>query len=291
MKKYFSLGDLLNDFREKNNQTQTDLATELDVDVRTIARWENNQSLIKPDKEANVVERTFIPYQVIHNLNATVPMPVYYDFKIRKYSLTAIEQDLPNAEWFHSRMDAVSQRVKQISSAEEVECIAKYHRFLYPTDKPVSKALIMHAAKILPELNVILYDTAGFYAGHRVVFPVSLATFQKLKNREMVEGELRQTQLVNYKTSEPAVFYGYSSYADCNENVYYLVASLIRFIKKQCPDNYIYGGLVVRYDILDLLPKLGPKKIWEDREEQKKFGMISPPTFFEGQFNEVLLGD
>lgn len=291
MTKYFSLGELLTDFRKKNSLTQADFAVELGVDVRTIARWENNQSLIKPDKEEEIVEKSFIPYQVVHNLNATVPMPLYYDFSIRKYSLTAIEQELPDAEWFRSRKDAFSQRVKPITTPEEVECIARYHRFLYPTDKPVSKLLIRHAAQAMPELNVLMYDTAGFYAGHRVAFSVSPATFQKLKNREMTEGDLRESHLVNFKASSSAMLYGYSSYADCNENFYYLVATLIRFIKNERAGNYTFGGLVVRHDCFELLEKVGLKKIWEDKEEQKRFNMVSPPTFMEGRFNEVLLGE
>jgi hypothetical protein len=53
----------------------------------------------------------------------------------------------------------------------------------------------------------------------------------------------------------------------------------------------MFGGLVVRHDAFEILEKVGLKKVWEDKEEQKKLGMVSPPTFYEGQFNDVLLGD
>lgn len=288
MKKYYALGELLVDYRGMNNLTQSEVAAMLDVDVRTVARWENNESLIKTDKEDEVVEKTFIPYQVIHNLNAAVPMPVYYDFKIRKYSLTGVSKALPDAEWFRLKMDATSPRVRATKTAEDVEVIAKYHRFLYNTQKPVRKSLILEAARLFPEINLIMYDAAGYYAGHRVVFPISDATFQKLRNREMVEGELREKDLQNYKTSAKPVFYAYSTYADSNENSYYMVGSFLRFIKSLGNIDYIYAVLAVRYDSIKVLEDMGLKKVWEDKAEQERLGLVSPPTFFEGKLHDFL---
>jgi hypothetical protein len=290
VKKYYSLGELLVDYRHLNKQTQADLAAMLNVDVRTIARWEKNESLINPDKEADVVEHTFIPYQVIHNLNAPVPLPMYYDFRIRKYSLTEIEQEMPDANWLRERMDAVSERIRPINTDAEVEQVIRYHSFLYPTEKTINKPLLKQAVRMLPQLNYILYDTAGFYAGHHVVFPLSIATFQRLKNREIVEGDLRDTDLKNFKTVKPPVLYAYSVYADCNENFYYLLAVFIRFMRELNEENYIYGGLMVRHDAAEIVEQIGLKKIWEDQKEQKELGMLSPPTFLEGKFNKVLLG-
>lgn len=291
MKKYYSLGELLTDFRQLNNQTQSDMAALLAVDVRTIARWENNETLIKPDKVEAVVETTFIPYQVIHNLNAVVPLPVYYDFSIRKYSLTELQQVLPTHAWFRESREIISERMHPISTDKEIEHIVKYHNFLYPTDRPVNPLLIKHAVRLLPDLNYVMYDMAGFYAGHHVVFPIGLDTLQKLRNREMIEGELRETQLVNYKTTKPITLYGYSFYADCNENFFYVLAKGVRFLKGLAPDDYVYGALLVRPDALKLAEQMGLRKIWEDKEEQSKLGMRTPPASVEGKFNDVFLGE
>lgn len=290
MKKYYSLGELLAEYRRLNNQTQSDLAAVLSVDIRTIARWEKNETLINPDKVADVVEATFIPYQVVHNLNSPVPLPVYYDFRIRKYSLTAIEKELPDIEWFRARMEAVSERVRPTTTDKEIESIMRYHRFLYPTDKPVGAALIRQAAQLLPEMNYVLYDTAGFYAGHHVVFPISVATHEKLKNRELVAGDLRETHLRNYKTEAKPAFFTYSVYADSNENFYYLTATFLRFLK-DFPKDYIFGALMVRYDALNFATQIGFNVIWEDKEEQEKLKMIGPPTFLEGKLNPLFSGN
>ena len=80
MKKYSSIGELLIDYRTLNNISQIELASKFDLDVRTIQRWEKNITLLKADKEEEMVDVTFIPYQVIRNLNAPVSIPTFYDF-------------------------------------------------------------------------------------------------------------------------------------------------------------------------------------------------------------------
>ena len=63
MKKYSSIGELLIDYRTLNNISQIDLASKFDLDIRTIQRWEKNITLLKADKEEEMVDITFIPYQ------------------------------------------------------------------------------------------------------------------------------------------------------------------------------------------------------------------------------------
>ncbi len=61
MKKYSSLGQLLLDYRKVYAVSQIDLAAQFGVDIRTIIRWEKNETLLKPDKEEEMVDITFIP--------------------------------------------------------------------------------------------------------------------------------------------------------------------------------------------------------------------------------------
>ena len=90
MKKYSSIGELLIDYRNRNKTSQIELASEIDVDIRTIQRWEKNITLLKPDKEEELGTITFIPQQLIRNLNTSNPIPTYYDFNLRKYSFSSI---------------------------------------------------------------------------------------------------------------------------------------------------------------------------------------------------------
>jgi len=125
------------------------------------------------------VGKTFIPYQAIHNLNAVVPMPVYYDFKIRKYSLSGISKELPDADWFLKKMDASSPRVRAIKTAEDVENVVKYHRFLYDAEKPVKNSLILKAVRKFPELNLIMLMQQDIMRG---IALFSLSPFPRFKS-------------------------------------------------------------------------------------------------------------
>ena len=69
MKKYYNLGELLIDYRHFNGVSQSEVASQLDVDIRTVIRWEKGESLLNPEKEKALADITFIPYQVIRNSN------------------------------------------------------------------------------------------------------------------------------------------------------------------------------------------------------------------------------
>ena len=131
MKKYRTLGDLLIDYRSFHSKSQSELASQLDVDVRSVIRWEKNETLVSSDKESVMSEMTFIPYQVIRNLNSTTQIPTFYDFDLRKYSLSALSSDLPDANWIKSRINYQTERVQSVSIARDI----KKHSMFYGTSK------------------------------------------------------------------------------------------------------------------------------------------------------------
>lgn len=265
-----------------NDVSQSDLAAMLDVDVRSVIRWEKNETLVKSDKEKDLVEQTFIPYQVIRNLNAAVPLPIFYDFKIRKYSSSEISIGLPDATAFKTHLEAVSPMIHPIADNPEknIKNIVHFHRYLYKTDKPVQGKLIDEAAKLLPDLNLVLYDQAGYYAGHCVVFPIKRDAYEQLRSRKKLEGELNVNDLVNYKTADQPILYGYSIYGDCNENMHYMLNPLFAFLKEN-PTLWL-AGLASRPDGVRLFEDLGLRKVWVDPPQYSDNDYEFCPVFMEG---------
>jgi transcriptional regulator with XRE-family HTH domain len=288
MKKYSSLGEILFDFRNRNNISQIDLAAKFDVDIRTILRWEKNETLLKPEKEEVMVEITFIPYQVIRNLNAPVVIPTYYDFDLRKYSLSSLSNDLPDADWIKEKIDKTTLRIRAIENNTDINNIIRFTSLQKNHLKSIDKDLITAAIKLIPELNLIVTDTSGNYAGHCVYFPLSVETYEKIKNREIKEKDLKIEDLVDYKTQETPVFYCHSITADCNENFFFIIGEVLTFYRDTPLNNYIYALLTSRYDSYNMSNELGVTMIWEDKEIQKKFDMISPPRLYEGNFSNFL---
>ncbi len=288
MKKYSSLGEILFDFRNRNNISQIDLAAKFDVDIRTILRWEKNETLLKPEKEEVMVEITFIPYQVIRNLNAPVVIPTYYDFDLRKYSLSSLSNDLPDADWIKEKIDKTTRRIRAIENNTDINNIIRFTSLQKNHLKSIDKDLINAAIKLIPELNLIVTDTSGNYAGHCVYFPLSVETYEKIKNREIKEKDLKVEDLVDYKTQETPVFYCHSITADCNENFFFIIGEVLMFYRDTPLNNYIYALLTSRYDSYNMSNELGVNLIWEDKEAQKVFDMISPPRLYEGNFSNFL---
>ena len=168
MKKYSSIGELLIDYRTLNNISQIELASKFDLDIRTIQRWEKNITLLKADKEEEMVDITFIPYQVIRNLNAPVSIPTFYDFNTRKYSLSVIAQELPNPNWIKSKMNNTTERLRTISHNSDIDDIIRCSLIQKHISKPIRKELILKACFLTAES----VSNSPFF-GIIVVYPVT----------------------------------------------------------------------------------------------------------------------
>ncbi len=286
MKKYDTLGDLLTDYRKYNGLSQADLGELLDVDMRTISRWENNDTLIKPEKEKEFVEKLLIPYQVIRNLNSDNPIAIYYDLKMRTYSFTAIMKKPLSASWYKTDIPFETDRIKLISNESDIQFVEDIQE-MNKNPKPINPALIREAAKILPELNIILQDQSGFYAGHMTILPLKYDAYLKLREQEISEGSLAITDLSSSFIHKPLVFYYYSIYADSLDNTYYLVNRLLAYFKEKQFKDYIFSGISYREKKVKILQEMGLKIIWEQPVEE---GSDTRATFLEGNLDMFIFG-
>lgn len=286
MKKYKTLGDLLVDFRSYHSISQSELASKFDVDIRSVIRWEKNESLLSSDKENTIADITFIPYQVIRNLNTTNQIPTFYDFDLRKYSLSSISSDLPDADWIKSRIDYRTDRIQPISIKDDLKNVIRFIELQKNPLKSRNIDLIIEACKLLPELNMIIHDQSGYYSGHCIYFPLSIDTYLKIKKREIDENQLKPRDLINYKNHDNPVFYCHSITADCNENFFYIIGAVLKFYRDTPIKNYTYALLTSRYDSHHMSDQLGVKTVWEDFEAKKTYNLLDAPRLVEGNFHD-----
>ena len=288
MKKYNSIGELLVDYRTFYKLSQADLATSLNVDLRTIQRWEKDITLIKSEKEEDIVLATLMPYQLIHNLNASVPIPTFYSFKTRKYALSQQSKNLPKTDWFLDQINITSENLRTL----DLELDFKYIEQFIDTQKRdnhyVNKDLIREALRILPELNFVFIGKSGYYAGHCIVLPISHDTYTSLKNKSLSNRDLRAKHLVNYKNLEQPIFYRFDITGDCNDTIFYIVSEFFRFFKAINNEPYLMCGYTERDDNYEINLQIGLKVIWEDKTLQNKLELDYPPRFFEGNFKNYL---
>lgn len=291
MKQYNSIGELLIDYRQENNMSQLDLSSLIDVDIRTIQRWEKDITLIKPDKEKEIVEETLLPYQLIRNLNATVPIPTFYDFRIRKYSLNRLNNELPNADWFKDRVKEFSNRIRTIDLSTDSDFLFKDLILQKNKQELISKNVLLKAIELLPELNLIIMDDFQNYSGHCIVLPLSDVVYKKLRNREIKDTEIKLTDLVNYKTQERPVFFNYDITADCNDNVFYLAHQYLDFFKSIDSKEYEYCSYTMRYDSYDVNDQLGLELVWQEPVQKDFLGQDYHPRFYAGNFKSYFASE
>lgn len=287
MKKYSTIGELLIDFRKINQMAQADFAARLNVDIRTVQRWENGSTLIKPDKEEDIVNETLLPYQLVRNLNASVPIPTYFDFSLRKYSLSQLTNTLPDAHWFKSNLEIATQRIRTLDYETDIDYIVRYMKY----HKTISKSLrqvIKEAARLLPEMNLIITDDSGYYSGHSLIFPLKPEAYERLRSREMNEQELSVNDLIHHRKLERPIFFGFDITADNNDNNFYISSQLLRFVRDKPNQKYLFCSIPIRYDNLELSDQIGLKIIWEGERGKNEFGLEVYPRFQEGNFRNFL---
>jgi len=289
MKLYNSLGDLLIDYRELLDISQTKFAALFDVDVRTVLRWEQNETLLRPEKEEEMAEITFIPHQLIRNLNTTFVIPTYYDFELRKYSLSTLSKPLPEINWIKESIDVISNKIRPIETEKDINNIIRYTLAQKDSLKSISKLVIREAIRLLPELNLLVVDEQGNYAGHSLYFPLSMEAYQQIKKSVFMEKDITIAHFVNYKDQTPPVFYCHSITADCNDNFFFIIGAVLKFYRDTPLDkNYIYAIITSRYDSYEMNKDLGVQLIWEDVIQQENLNLKVPPRLYQGNFNEFL---
>ena len=288
MKKYHSLGELLVDYRKENDLSQSDFAAQMNVDVRTVQRWEKDETLVKPEKEKELSDDTLLPYQLIRNLNAASPIPTFYDFRIRKYSLTRLNNELPDADWFKERIGELSNRTRSIDPDKDIEILRRDLRTQKMGETPLRLDLLRRAQELLPELNLIIMDRFNNYSGHSIFFPINSLCHRKLVRREMRPDQIRAEDLVNYRNRERPVFLNYDITADSNDNIFFLAHQILKFFVELPTDDYVFCSFTSRYDSYRLNNQMQLELVWEDEAEKDALGLEYHPRFYEGNLNSYL---
>ena len=278
MTKYHSIAEIITDYRKKKDLSQLDLAILLDVDSRTVSRWEKGATLLNPEVKKCFVERLHIPHQVIHNLNSTFPISIYYDIDNMAYSLNAAGVKVPSAQWLKSEYPLEDDNVIGLTNATDVEKIEVIQE-LNGTKRLLPPQLLKESIKAIPELNFILKDQSGFYAGHLVVTKLRYEAYEKLREQKLQDVDIHSTDISTKYDTNPNVFFFYSHKADSLANAYYMMNRLFTFLKNKKFKEYVFVAIEESERNINLLKEMGLRQVWQNDKGQ---------TFLEGNFDIFL---
>jgi transcriptional regulator with XRE-family HTH domain len=280
MKKYHSLGELLIDYRQIHKLTQPDFAIKLNSDIRTIQRWEKNETNINEEKVEGLVEATLLPFQLIRNLNANDTIPTFFDFQTQKYSLSKLTLEVPDSEWFKRKMNIKTSRIRTIDIDYDFGYLMTYMNISKRFHKNLFN-VFREASLICPEMNLIITDELGYYAGYSIVLPLSKETYRLIRSKEKKMEELIIQDIVNYKFQEKPHFISFNLSADCNENIQYLVGRRLNFFKNLVSKDYIFARYENRNDANFISKQIGLKQVWTDGYDSMHFSEGSLKQFLE----------
>jgi len=287
MKKYVSLGQLLKEYREVYAISQAEFADMLNADIRTIQRWENDQTHIKTEKEVDLAEATLLPFQLIRNLNSSETIATYYDFKTRKYSLSALGNEIPDGQWVKMQMGKSTDRMRTLDADLDLSYIMAYMKIPGEKRNELHRILKL-AAQYYPEINLIITDDLGNYAGHSIVFPITFEAYQKLKNRTLKKEDLRVADVDKSARSSFRYFFQFDLTTDCNDNLFYVLGRGLSYFKGLTASDYLYVSRIKRPDSYALGEQLGLKIVWEIPSEDSSDIFALPTRFLEGNFSAFL---
>ena len=105
-------------------------------------------------------------------MGATVPIPTFYDFNTRKYSLSQQTIEMPKLSWFLDQIDITTNNIRTINFNIDIKHINQFINTQKRDNAYVNSDLIKEAVRLLPELNFISTGKAGYYSGHCIVLPL-----------------------------------------------------------------------------------------------------------------------
>lgn len=236
MVKFTGLSELLKSYRTKNNLTQIDLATVLEVDARSVIRWEKGLTLINRDKEEEFLEKLSIPFQVIHNLNSDPPIAIFYDFERRHYAHSAFDAIVNNASFFSNEVTSEEDVVSSIKTRQAIDYALDFVHLKEKVDQQKLVDVLQKSADILPEINLIAVDQSLHFSGQVSIIPMTLIESEAIINsaKALVDFNPSLPKDVN----EPVCFYVLSIHADSMHTAYYLRTRFFEFFKNCRYKNY-----------------------------------------------------
>jgi transposase-like protein/transcriptional regulator with XRE-family HTH domain len=242
------------------------------ISVRQLRNWETDRRRARIENLHDLSEATGIPMQVCVALNAD--QPIWYSLQKRRFAYSSIETQSYSDELykFHEELgDKFIVKAERISKDKHINMILSYHQEVYHTIKPLRKNVVEAAAKILPDLNHIIFDSWGHYVGHIIFLPLGLDVYRKLKVQKYFERYLSREKISDIVALNEGVFLNYSSFAASINASHQNIISVAQFFTKiKQKERYMVSGYSPVEEAHELFKKNGMRLIRDYQDKGSK---------------------
>ncbi|MBU3948065.1 MAG: helix-turn-helix domain-containing protein [Proteobacteria bacterium] len=247
-KLYKSLGSLIKEYRQWREINQETFAESIRISVRELQNWEANRRRVRIENLHDISEFTGIPMQALVALNAD--QPVWYSLRKRLVAYSSMEEaQFSSHELFRPSEKAEDHTLLKkvtITTEKHMDMILSCHRDLYCTKRPLRKDVIRTATGILPNVNIIIFDSWGHYVAHRICLPITIDVYQAMKKQKTLEDYLASEMITDIIAKGEGVFFNYSTFAANISASYKLTLDGIRALSKlKRKEKYLIAGHTV----------------------------------------------
>lgn len=291
MRRFTSLGELLDAHIAQNKIKVSDLVEELNVSMRTFRRWRSGDSAAGDETLRAIARSQMIPYEAL--IAANTGLTVLYEPRTRRFSRSEFEREIVDELPDLSEV-GFEDRVRPIRRLEDAMKVMRVEGDLYE-GKRVPPEVIVAAGQRIEELNFLVSDGAGFNSGHLVCFWLKAEAQKKIREGGS-EAKLRVTDFADRdQPDQPGGLHIYAVYASCRRTALRILTHAGRFMFSETvaeiPRSSRVSAIPITTDGVQLAKTLGLRKTAE-RLSPLEYGDDTEVkgAYYESKLEDLKLG-
>ncbi|MBU4009823.1 MAG: helix-turn-helix domain-containing protein, partial [Proteobacteria bacterium] len=290
-KLYRSLGSLIKDYRKWRGVSQETLAESIKISARELQYWEADGRSARVENLHDLSEVVGIPMQVCVALNAQ--QPVWYSLRTRRFTYSFIEQALfSSPELLKSSQqsdEGIITKYDTVKTDKQIRMILSCHCDIYGTEKSFAGNVIKKAGLLLPDLNLIAFDSWGHYVGHQICLPIANDSYEQLKKQKIFEGGITEKEIIDIISLGEGVFYFYSMYTANTSAAQAIMRNNHRYLDEiEFKENYLVARNAVTADGRNLSDIFGMKRIFSKKPINKNIQTETVPAMYEAGLDVII---
>lgn len=290
LKRYSNLGTLLSDYRDTLGIKQAVLAAEINVDPKTLSRWENQNN---PGQEnlLRLAQRTLFPFELLVRLAHGIP--TLYNVTSHRMAYSTFDTDFINKKLLRDELfDAGADIDIEITHASEsLADVLKHKRHIYSKKRWVADEVLARASTLAATVNLVARGHHGTYVGHLFTLPLKKTAHHELRTQKRHEGDIASADLITPDSPDLGTLHIYSFHASTSHVAYAILQHLVRALMLSWEHLVECDCSLTRYPVtedgLELSTKMGLKQVFADPREHTRFKTEIIPEFREARFGSV----